>query len=157
MQGKDSKHLQKENNHNHKVYGINAYAPKNWFHQRWSVGLFTLPHNFKTILDESWEEEALVEEREKSWDEKIFEEEGENFGKSVEQGGIKVICVGLSRCNTKQLLHLNCTFMKKTMIGLSLSSWTFYFLSMQIWRSQELKYSIFSVALGRELQVWKPP
>ena len=85
------------------------------------MGLFTLPHNFKTILDESWEEEALAEEREKSWDEKILEEEGENFGKSVEQGGIKVICVGLSRCNTKQLLHLNCTFMKKTMIGLSLS------------------------------------
>ena len=74
------------------------------------MGLFTLPHNFKTILDESWEEEALV-------DVKILEEAGE--GKTVEQGGIKVICVGLSRCNTKQLLHLNCTFMKKTMIGLS--------------------------------------
>ena len=83
------------------------------------MGLFTLPHNFKTILDESWEGEAMVEERENSWDVKNLEEEGE--GKTVEQGGIKVICVGLSRCNTKQLLHLNCTFMKKTMIGLSLS------------------------------------
>ena len=151
MHGKDSKHL-----YNRKTTITKKFmALGNWFHQRWSVGLFTLPHNFKTILDESWEEEALVEERENSWDVKILEEEGE--GKTVEQGGIKVICVGLSRCNTKQLLHLNCTFMKKTMIGLSLSSWTFYFLSMQIWRSQELKYSIFSVALGRELQVWKPP
>ena len=75
------------------------------------MGLFTLPHNFKTILDESWEEEALVEERENSWDVKILEEEGER--KTLEQGGIKVICVGLSRCNTKRLLHLNCTFMKK--------------------------------------------
>ena len=52
------------------------------------MGLFTLPHNFKTILDESWEEEALV-------DVKILEEAGE--GKTVEQGGIKVICLGLSR------------------------------------------------------------
>ena len=65
------------------------------------MGLFTLPHNFKTILDESWEEEALVEGRENSWDVKILEEEGE--GKTVEHGGIKVICVGLSRCKTKQL------------------------------------------------------
>ena len=120
MHGKDSKHhFNGEKKHNHKVYGINAYALLNCFHQRWSVGLFTLPHNFKTILDESWEGEAMVEERENSWDVKNLEEEGE--GKTVEQGGIKVICVGLSRCNTKQLLHLNCTFMKKTMIGLSLS------------------------------------
>ena len=52
--------------------------------QRWSIGLFTLPQNFKKILDEAPAE-------------KTSEEAEDKRGKVVEEQGIKVICVGLSR------------------------------------------------------------
>ena len=51
--------------------------------QRWSVGLFTLPQNFKTILDEASEKKALKEVKDKKG--------------NMSEEGIKVICVGLSR------------------------------------------------------------
>ena len=52
--------------------------------QRWSVGLFTLPQNFKKILDEAPAEKTSEEAKDKR-------------GEVVEDQGIKVICVGLSR------------------------------------------------------------
>ena len=52
--------------------------------QKWSVGLFTLPQNFKTILDEGSTKKAPEDTEEKR-------------GKVEEEEGIKVICVGLSR------------------------------------------------------------
>ena len=54
--------------------------------QRWSVGLFTLPQNFKTILDEAAAKNETIQD------------------KKGEEEGIKVICVGLSRW-INQSLH----------------------------------------------------
>ena len=51
--------------------------------QQWSVGLITLPHNFKTILDKT--------------------EKPQDENNNSSDSGLKVVCVGLSRTGTSSL------------------------------------------------------
>ena len=77
--------------------------------QEWSVGLITLPNNFKTILDKT--EEAKVKRVE--MDDNNNTEDGTKIGLEVPKifhfsyilclSHVQVVCVGLSRTGTSSL------------------------------------------------------
>ena len=77
--------------------------------QEWSVGLITLPNNFKTILDKT--EETKVKRVE--MDDNNNTEDGTKIGLEVPKNfhfsyilclsHVQVVCVGLSRTGTSSL------------------------------------------------------
>jgi hypothetical protein len=59
--------------------------------QQWSVGLITLPHNFKVILDKTEKDDNTTRRKLSQGDQEKARE------------GLMVICVGLSRTGTSSL------------------------------------------------------